>query len=196
MASAHVEARGAKVLNFDQELSASIIELCRMRKWRWRRGTATFTTVQGSQTYDLSSASPDLEEIDKVYLVEGDGDLDVIPEITEINEIAKALESTTQGDPNGYFRMPDADLTVAFDPVPSGVTKVRLMIWRIPVFLTAQPGSNLIPIIPGFLHPLLVKYLEVRILSYIKPAGDEKYEDSKKELDEMLKAAVENEVNG
>ena len=202
MAGSHVDQRGAKVLNYDQEGWAAIIEFCRTRKWRWRRGSGNIMTVAGTSTYDMTSSAsgmldaPDIEEIDNVYMVDGDGEIHKLDEITNENDIALALETTEQDDPQKYFRTPGIDTSLTVSPVPDAADKLRVMYWRVPLFETAVPDPDAIPLVPGYLHPTLVKYLEVRLLHYSLGEEDESYNTAKAELEEMMQVAVANETGG
>jgi hypothetical protein len=201
MAAAHVENKGKSVLNFDQEFSVALIEFCRARKWRWRHSTGRVVLVEGTSEYDLTAGgginAPDLEEIQSVYVVEGDGDLRKLDEVTAESDIARAMESTEQDEPTGYFRKPGADMTLVITPVPdAGSIPIRVLHWRVPLFLNAAPGDDNIPIVPGYLHPTLVKQLEVRLLHYSVGVADERYTSAAEELKEMTATAVGNETGG
>lgn len=200
MASAHVDARGAKVMNYDAELSVSIIEFCRFRKWRWRKSTGRVVLTAGTPDYDLTDSAginaPDLEELENVYLVEGDADLRKLDEITDENDIALALESEDEDEPTGYFRMPGEDMTLILTPTPDAPLPIRTIHWRVPEFASSQPDDNLIPLVPGYLHPTLVKYLEVRLLLYAVGAADDRYTSAAGELQTMMQTAVTNETGG
>lgn len=200
MAAAHVENRGKAVLNYDQEFSLAIIEFCRARKWRWRHSSGRVNLAIGTAEYDLTDSgginAPDLEEIQSVYVVEGDGDLRKLDEVTAESDIATALESTGQDEPTGFFRKPGADLTLRITPFPDAALPIRVLHWRIPLFLNAAPGSDAIPLVPGYLHPTLVKQLEVRLLHYSVGVADERYTSAAEELKEMTATAVANETGG
>jgi hypothetical protein len=199
MGSKHVEARGAKVLDYNAELWAAIIDFCKVRTWRWRRKTGTFATQPGTKEYDLSANNvlnaSDLEEIEGVLWVVTGSKPQRLDPVTDPLEQGILLDSTDEGDPRVYFRKPGADLTLVIGDVPVNANTLRVM-WRsIPAPASfAAPIPDVVPLIPAHLHPTLVKQFEVRLMEYSLGSSDEKYTKAKGELDEMTAKAIAMEI--
>ncbi len=202
MAAAHAENRGAKLLNYNQECWCGLIEFCRERKWRWRRYYNTINTTAAQPTYDLFDNTggglnqPELEELEAVYMVEGDGDLHLLPFITNNHDQAVALNSVTQDDPQACFRMPGDDGVLVVTPIPAGVVQLAVIGWLVPAFQESAPGDNNVPLVPGYLHPTLVKYLETRLLHFALGNTDSRFEAAEEELKEMMERATLGETGG
>jgi hypothetical protein len=195
MAKTHTEARGSKVLDYNAELWAAIIDFCTYRTWRWRRKTGTFDTVPSQPQYDLVAvlSAGDLEEIEAVIWVPAQDGLKPVnlDEITDAIEQAVEIESDVEGDPHGWFRLPGNDLTLVIRDTTANAERIRV-VWRsVPAPATfAAPGDDKVPLVPSHLHPTLVKCLEVRILHYSIGDEDPKFEAAKGERDEMIAKAV------
>jgi hypothetical protein len=200
MALKHVENRGSKVLDVNQELWNAIITLCGVRKWRWRRNTGFFNTVAGIALYDLADSfglnAPDIEEIESMFIVLGDGDLQKLDELTTANDINRALQTSTRGEIGAYFRVPGQDTWIRFDYLANGVDTIQVDYWRIPLFSSTAPGNDVIPLVPGYLHPLLVKEVELRFVENALGEADPKYQTVSGERDALLKAAIANATGG
>jgi hypothetical protein len=197
MATKHTESRGSKVLDYNAELWAAIHDFCLFHPWRWRRNSGTFTTLNdGTRIYDLSDPAvlnaPDLEIIEAVVWVPGDGTVQRLDPINDPIEQALELDSDTEGDPRAYFRKPgdDLKLVIAESPVNPNVIRV---VWRsIPIAPTpiAAPVTDVVPLVPHYLHSTLEKQLELRILEYTIGDADPKYERAKEKADEQIAKAI------
>jgi hypothetical protein len=184
VANSRTENRGKKTLQLNYELLTVVQDLCSRKRWFWRKKRYTITTVAGTSTYDLSSSSViasaggiDVEEIikDSVVYVLGPTQLSRMGVIFDEDLQMKAIEDTsTTGEPTAIFIEPGSYQTVRVTPVPAGVYTISFMAW-------AMPNSDFdgiltsVPLVPKYMHPVLVKGLETQILRYTIGEGAAKF---------------------
>lgn len=87
--------------------------------------------------------------------------------------------------PMQYFMMPGAFLTLCLTPVPDRSYPCTIDYWAYPNYFWDSVPEQL-PMMPAFLHSLLLKRLEAQIFRYTIGEGAAKYQASMQEYQEML----------
>lgn len=189
MAEKRTEGRGKKVLDLDNELLTVSQEFCSAAPYEWRRKVFTFNTVSGTREYDLTAVNPlpgltDFEQLVEhgVSYIKSASEIVKLSKIIDPQEQTRALESTTAGEPDGYFISPSSPNVLVIRKVPDGAYKIRCHYWAMPLS-NPQAWNGTVPVIPSYLHRHLVKGLEKQILRYTVGQADEAYKSA---LDEYL----------
>lgn len=134
--------------------------LCREYRWHWRRKRATFASVAGTETYDLTSSSygdaDDLEEMIAVYFVVGTEVKEVNPTF-KTDDMVTDLISTSSGDPGRYHLEPGTAATLRFDKCSNART-FYYFYWAIPN-PASEDSSDTIPLLPSMYHYVLLQYV-------------------------------------
>jgi hypothetical protein len=71
-------------------------------------------------------------------------------------------------------------------PIPDGPYKVRVALWALP---DSSPMEESVPLVPAYLHHLLIKGLEARIFRSALGEGNAKYLAAQAEYDRGLMRA-------
>jgi hypothetical protein len=154
-------------------------DFCSRHRWYWREKSVAFTIAAGESEYDLSSPTLgadfsllDVEQISSVKLFLNDQAYYLRP-LFEEDEQDLALEGTTQATPTSYFLAPGRSNILRFAPIPNGAYKARVRYWAMPN-TTPDAQGDLIPLVPGSLHMVLVDGLEAEI--YRQAVGEKSSE--------------------
>lgn len=170
-------------------------EFCMEARWHWRKLEAPFTT-DGSISYDLSDTSivsdgkeakyfqKFLKDGVKIYQTSGAWSCaEPIFEEDRQNELMQNGGLCPVGIPCGYFIEPGTYCTIYFDrPALSGLT-VRPWYWAIPN-LAFDDVPQSVPLVPGYLHHMLVKRMVCKIYAILVAQGSANYATAKKAADD------------
>jgi len=196
MANKRTEFRG-KALDLPNELVMAVQELCQERRWHWRKQSIAFPTEPNVAVYDLSALNTftglTVERVCGGYvnrrwqgpkIFDGSGGYGDLTPIFETDVQEQFRESEETGQPGRYFM--DGQDQFRLCPTPNGYYTVRVPAWVLP---NATPMAETIPLIPGYLHQLLLKKLEAQIFRYTLGEGNAKYVAAKAEYDAALQRA-------
>lgn len=201
-ANRRTEQRGSS-LDLDAELYIALEELCLESRWWWRRRIATLTLTAGQPQYDLTSASgfnaADFQQFAKngVKLFYPGSPPQQPPPNPWQNQPWYGLEPVFDADaqdaivvmqssyppttPCRYFLKPGNSGTVIwFDPIPDAPYPAALAYWAVPNY-SADSAPQVIPLLPQWMQPTLIKKLETQILSFLGEEFAAKYEASVQE---------------
>lgn len=203
-ANRRCEKRGDS-LDLDAELFVALMELCTETRWWWRRRVATFTLVANQPKYDLTSTTganaADLQQVAKNGLklfYPGSPPQQPPPnpwqnnpwvgpepvfDPDEQDAIIVMQANCPPTTPCRYFITPGTPTQLWFDPIPDQAYPAALAYWAIPNY-TADNAPQVIPLMPPWMHPLLIKKLETQILAFLGEELAEKFEAAKKEYAE------------
>jgi len=200
IADKRTERRASK-LDLDSEILLANQEVCQFSRWWWRRKTVKFDTVAGQSEYDLSALSAgDFQQFtggskqsrSGVRLFDADGNcVSALHPEFDVDEQDKAIvtASTKQGTPCRYFMKPGAYRTVILTPTPSSVWTFLGSYWAVP---EATPDSQLetIPLLPSWMHIVLLTRLEARINRYTLGEGSALYQTAIAEYTAQISKAA------
>lgn len=172
----------------------ALIEFCQEARWHWRKLEAPFTT-DGSVSYDLTdtaivSGGKEAKYFQKfvkngvkIYQGRACSWADPVFEEDRQNELMQFADSNPSGIPCEYFIEPGSYCTIRFDrPAIAGLT-VRPQYWALPN-LAFDDVSNVVPLVPGYLHHMLVKGMVRKIFAYLAADGAANYAAAKKVADD------------
>jgi hypothetical protein len=189
LADKRTERRGSKTLDLESEFLMALQEFCMETRWEWRRKFVQFDLQAGVWEYNLAGAAPlpcitDLHQMVKhgVKYYPNAGTPQNWCEITPLFEKALqagAIYTNTNfpqpAPPQQYFRMPGVALTMAVVPVPDQPYPITLDYWSVPN-LTSDEVPETIPLVPPYLHHVLLKKLEAEIFRYTLGEGSTKFQ--------------------
>lgn len=196
--SRRTEQRGS-ALDLGGEFIIALQDICLESRWWWRRRVNTFSLVAGQAKYDLTDAAganaPDLQQIAKngfKIFATGTPQSYVCPEpVFDVDEQDTILATQSQYPPNTpsrFFLQPGAISTLIVDPIPNAANPCAFAYWAIPNY-TDDSGDETVPLIPYYLHPLLIKKLEMQVERYALGEGAEKYQAVSAEYENMKSKA-------
>jgi hypothetical protein len=187
LADRRTERRGSKTLDLDAEFAMALQHLCMEKRWFWRRKLVVFPLVIGTWQYDLSAVGtlllpgPNAKDIHQ-FVKHGvryypSSSTDASSEITPLFEreqqalaMYQNAYNPQQKPPRQYFMNPFMVLNLT--PVPDQAYPVSLDYWAYP---TREVGEQ-IPLVPGYMHHVLLKKLEAQIFRYTLGEGAAKYQ--------------------
>jgi hypothetical protein len=198
LADRRTERRGSKTLDLNSEFFMALQEFCLERRWSWRRKTAAFSLQSGVWQYDLTQPTTgnldDLHQFVKhgVKYYPNSGAPQNWAELTPIFEKelqTAAIYTNTNvpapAPPQQYFMLPGDYLTLCTVPVPDQNYPLTLDYWSVPnQDIDAVPET--IPLVPAFLHLVLLKKLEAQILRYTLGEGTAKYQAAMGEYNALV----------
>lgn len=152
----------------------------------------------GGQLIDTSTFSypnaPDLNQFVKhgVHYYPNPGQPDRWGEITPLFErdlqtaaIYKNTYYPTPGYPQQYFMMPGMFLVLCLTPVPTTAWPVTIDYWSCPNVSFDSLGEQ-IPLLPAYMHHVLLKRLEAQIFRYTLGEGAAKYQAAMSEYSALV----------
>jgi len=158
----------------------------------WRRKTFTLSTVVGTKQYDLAAdAGPnadDFAEMEILYLMNGDQIEGELAELVDLRDQAKALQTTTNAAPSGFFIKPGTTQTLHLNAPADSVKTLLGFYWAIPN-PAVDTSIEVVPLIPGQLHFCLVTALERSILRFLYGQGDTRYAAVELRYQQAIQAA-------
>jgi len=191
-------------VNLDAEFVAVLQDFCGEYRWYWRRKSVGFDTTPGVPSYGLAAAdnsipAVDCEQIIRVlaFGVPGTDDTHSYKNLNpildpEAQEVAIYNEAM-QGPPRSYFIDPGSSNILRLCPTPDQSYSIRVPYWAMPN-LAFDDLSNDIPLVPGYLHRLLVKGLEAQIYRAVIGERAPAYQVARGEYEEARdKAALRRE---
>jgi hypothetical protein len=191
LADRRTERRGSKTLDLNSEFLMALQYLCMEARWSWRRKVGFFQMTPGKWTYDLTNpiiaggpAANDLQQFVKhgVKIYPNPGNYTTWGELTpmferdlQTNAIYQNMFNPLVRMPQQYFMYPGAFLLLAVAPVPDQAYPVTIDYWSYPN-LSLDSIPDQIPLIPAFMHNVLLKRLEAQIFRYTLGEGAAKYQ--------------------
>lgn len=171
-------------LDLNLEFLSAIQDFCLERQWWWRKKTVTLDTLEGTNVYDMAGPnSPvfalDCQRMIKVQFFPTNGQVPMsptiigqpqkmvieVPPLFEDDHIQIAMEDDlSTGPPQSYFLVPGSSSAIQLSPIPDDAYHLRLNFWAVPNG-TIDTLDDLIPLVPAYLHHLLITKLELGILS-------------------------------
>lgn len=176
LANKRTERRGETQLDLPRELVMVTQELCAERRWHWRKRSVAVTTEAGLSTYDLAAQSGMsgltcervCREGPKIIL--GPQNFVKLSAIFETDDQEMAREDDSTGQPGRYFI--DGQDQLRLVTTPNDAYRVRVPMWVLP---DSSLFGVTIPLVPAYLHHLLLKALEARIFRFALGEGNAKY---------------------
>jgi hypothetical protein len=151
---------------------SALQDLCRENRWPFRRMRGTFTSVAGTKTYDLTSATygdmDDLEEVIAVYYVNGTTVYKVGPS-AQSDDMVSDLIATDSGDPSRYTLEPGTEGTIRFDKC-SSVRTFYVYYWAIPN-PSIEDTDDTIALLPSKYHYVLLQYVTAMFWALLPGEG-------------------------
>jgi hypothetical protein len=188
LADRRTERRGSKTLDLDSEFLMALQTLVMERRWSWRRKVAMFMMQAGVWQYDMTDQNNanarDLHQFVKhgVKYYPNPGNPSQWGEITPMFERdlqTAAIYTNTfypqPQPPRQYFIMPGAFLVLCLSPVPNQAYPITIDYWACPNISWDSVGEQ-IPLLPAFMHHVLLKRLEAQIFRYTLGEGAAKYQ--------------------
>jgi hypothetical protein len=186
VADRRTERRGSKTLDLNAEFAMAVQYLVMECRWSWRRKLKFFTQVPGTWQYDLSASAPGPNAGDIQQFVKHGVRIypsGLTPEGCELTPLFERdiqsfvmrqnLYTPSPKQPQQYFMNPFLVLNVT--PVPDAAYPTSLDYWACPVFTGAAVPEQ-IPLIPAWMHHVLLKRLEAQIFRYTLGEGAAKYQ--------------------
>jgi hypothetical protein len=196
LADRRTERRGSKTLDLNSEFLMALQHLCMEKRWYWRRKTAMFQMTPSVWQYDLSAAAPgpnaaDIQQFVKHGVRFYPAGIGASPwaELTPMFE--RDLQSAAMVSnayypiikpPQQYFINPFMVLNVT--PVPDQAYPTTLDYWACPSIVDSL--GELIPLVPAFMHHVLLKRLEAQIFRYTMGEGAAKYQAAMGEYSSLI----------
>ena len=168
----------------NSEFYIALQELCLEKRWWWRRRINAFTIQAGVAQYDLTDSAginaADLQQVAKngfKLFYPGstpNGNLAApwnnmpytCPKPIFDVDIQDAIVATQTlyppSTPCRFFLTPGTITQLWVDPIPDANYPAAFGYWAIPNY-TADSGDETIPFMPPYMHPLLLKKLEMQI---------------------------------
>jgi hypothetical protein len=174
------DRRASKQIDLKQLLEVRIQKFAQEKRFWWRESYATINLTAGQGSYDLSDPTvlptQDMEEIIAVGInaVDNNGNSVVAPLAPVFKPLDKQrfMLSTSQGTPTSYFMQPGAPTILRLFQTPSATGTLFLCYWAIP----ASGGDDEdIPLVPTYLHPVLVDGLKMDVFEFIFGPESQKY---------------------
>jgi hypothetical protein len=149
-------------------------------------GMFTYNAVQGSMLSTVAFQSPDAGDLQQfvkhgVRYYPNPGNWSQWGEITPLFErdlqtsaMWSNLYRPTPAPPQQYFLRPGAFLVLCLTPVPDQGYPISIDFWSVPKIVDAIDEQ--IPLVPAFLHHVLLKCLEAQIFRYTLGEGAAKYQ--------------------
>jgi len=163
-------------------------------RWPWRRKNAILQLQGGVWQYDLSNNSVDLHQFVKhgVHYYPNASQPTNWAEITPMFErdLQTAAIYANQfvgsvGPPQKYFMMPGQFLVLALDRLPDQNYNATIDYWSVPnVAIDSMPTS--VPLVPGFLHHVVIKKMEAQILRFCLGEGSGRYQAAMTEYSALV----------
>jgi hypothetical protein len=187
MANQRTQNLAAKKLDVNAEFWLGMDEFCGEKHYWWRRKLASFTTVIGTQTYDLTVAAPtgpgaiDLEEIEEMFVVNSTVQCspgNVRPAFYARDQIAAAFGPSVGPfyPRSGYFVTPGSPQQLQFTQPVTQQLLIGFSYWALP--MQQDNGQDAIPLVPVFLQYGLLDMLLVRLYEFLYGQEDPRYQTS------------------
>lgn len=203
------ENRAATKIDLSIEFWLAVDQFVTSRRYWWTKKRFTFTTVIGSQIYDLSLSAAsgntqpgggltDYAQLERLILLPPTGQpivVNGIPNTTDLTPIfdpagqLAAINNPVQDLPRAYFIDVQTSLTTLYLQAPANVAQTILgTYWAIPQ--VTDPSTDTIPPwIPGFLHWGLFPALERRVFQFLYGEEDPRYTVADNQYEEFLDSA-------
>lgn len=133
--------------------------LLQEQRWWFRKKYGIFASIIGTATYDLTTSSPDFEEMKKLFRVDSSTSTAEVNFSDDDQTYVAAVQDTTTGDPGIYFFEPGTTATVRLSAIPNAVKTYAYTYFAIPV----DGSLATIPYLPTRWHWVLQKALEMDI---------------------------------
>ena len=210
VANRRTEGRGSS-LDLDAEAFVALQELCLETRWWWRRRVATLNLIAGQPQYDLTNTAgfnaADFQQFAKngVKLFSPGSPPQQPPpnpwqnnpwyspepvfDVDEQDRIIVMQTTYPPTTPCRYFMKPGGNSSVIwFDPIPDAPYPAALGYWAVPNY-SADSAPQVIPLLPQWMQPTLIKKLEMQILAFMGEEFAEKYQASVAEYGRDLERA-------
>lgn len=196
IASRRTEKR-ADSLDLDAELYVAIQDFCLESRWWWRRKVAQLTLTAGTAQYDLTQVNgfnaADFQQFAKngvKLFYPGSPPVEPPPnpwqnnpwvgpepvfDADEQDMIIALQASNPPNTPCRYFMKPGGGSVLWFDPIPDNAYPATLAYWACPNYSADDP-PQVIPLLPQWAQPALIKKLECQMLAFLGEEFASKYE--------------------
>ncbi len=167
MANRRTKGIGAE-LDMNGEFMDALQSLCMEHWWWWKKKVVYWDTETGVSAYDLAEPESPIYELDVhkvvgVFLYDASGcKTELTPIFDEAAQI-EMLQNPGSGKPGVYFIIPGTLNQVQLFPAPDQPYRVWFNFWAMPN-MTVDRLDDKVPLVPGFLHRLLVLGMECNIL--------------------------------
>lgn len=194
-AQRRTQRRADNELHMGQEYVQALQDVCQESHFYWRKKYGTFSTVDNTAVYDLSSdtygAMTDLSEIARVYIVNSDGSVEQMSPVVESSDQVAAIADTRKDKPSQYMAaMTGNAQEIRLSPVPNGIYAITVVYYAIPV-IDQDDADEDIPLVPAPFHGLIWKRMELNILEYLFGPESNRYVSCQKEYARMLDKATD-----
>ena len=199
--------------NINMEFFMGLDEFVQEKHYWWRRKAASFATVPGQISYDISMAefgnAGDAVEIEEMFVVNAAPStipLSVNPKFTPRQQIASmfgnaAIQATIPA--NGYFLLPGGFQILQFSQAPPDIETVAFTYYAAPMIVNVASAINQAPpLVPPNLAWGLIYMLERRVFEYLFGQNDPRftvsntrYEDFKLQAAKFKQFSVQEAVH-
>jgi hypothetical protein len=195
LASSNTERRAEGQLNLNLMLTHAIQKFCAEKRFWWRKKTLTLSTSPMVATYDLAAiattpagAGVEVEEITELVWVEDAARVHSLEPIFDDLSVIELIENGTPGQPASYTIDPNSHQTLRINP-PAGAYTLRMSFWAMPN-PASDDVSDVVPVVPKYLHYVLADRLEMDILRRLYGPQDAKYLTAKAEYEDGVQKAM------
>lgn len=185
LADRRTERRGSKTLDLNSEFVMALQFFCMELRWSWRRKLTVWNLTAGVWQYDLSASAPGADAGDMQQIVKHGVRYYPNPNASSWGELTPMFERNLQSaasyqnqyapspaPPRQYFINPFMVFNVT--PVPDQNYPISIDYWAVPSIIDSL--GEPIPLVPAFLHHVLLKRLEAQIFRYTLGEGAAKYQ--------------------
>lgn len=198
-------------VNLNMEFWAFLDEFCQKRKYWWRQCAGQFSTVIGTQSYDLSQATDqagnktgDVMEVEALFIMNPANE-NCWPGMADPSFDFKTM---TAGlfDPNvsllplrrgKWFMIPKYFQKLYFTEIPQSVLQIGFMYWAVPMVndFTGDNLNTVVPLVPPHLHYGLIFGFARRIFAILYGQDDPRFTTYDKLYEEFIEDAAANSTS-
>lgn len=185
------EHRADNKIDMFAEFYWGLDEYCSEQHFWWRHKRFSFTSVVGSQIYDLSATTAsggiqpaggvsDFAQFEEMILLQADGktrQANLVPIIDPVAQLT-SINNSVQDVPSGYFIDVNTSPTTFYFQAPASVAQLMLATyWAVPMINASQDASEtVVPLVPPYLHWGLGYILERRVYEFLYGQDDPRFE--------------------
>ena len=190
--SKRTQNRANNKIDLRMEFFLALDEFTAEEHYWWRKKRATFSTIIGNNSYDLSVKAADFAQFDSAFLIKPDGmtvDKELIP-ITGASGQIKASLNTVQDVPASYFIDTNTSPQTLMLQAPASIAQLILFNYYAVPMVTDTTQED-IPMVPKSLHWGLIYTLERRVYEFLYGQEDPRYTGANERYEEFVQKAAQ-----